>query len=42
MIIINWVIFFVEIQWIFGRSKVKGGKKRVQIGKVHCTGSFKK
>ena len=38
--IINWIIFFVKIQWIFGRSQVKGGKKRVERGKIHSTGFY--
>ena len=38
--IINWIIFFVKIHWIFGRSKVKGGRKRVKRGKIHLTGFY--
>ena len=40
--IINWIMFFVEIQWIFGRSKVKRGRKRVKRGRIHFTGFLKK
>ena len=43
--IINWIMFFVKIQWIFGRSKVKRGRKRVKGGKITLldfTGFFKK
>ena len=40
--IINWIIFFVKIHWIFGRSKVKRGRKRVKRGKIHLTGFLKK
>ena len=43
--IINWIIFFVKIQWIFGRSKVKRGRKRVKGVKytlLDFTGFLKK
>jgi len=39
---INWIIFFVKIQLIFGMSKVKRGRKRLKGGKTHFTGFLKK